>query len=130
MALSETEISRLQAAMHSLGSERSCIPWNSIASLAAIGRGGMQLTVDFRATELIGAPVLIASSKWSFPCFSLTRRQQEVLALIVEAKSNKEIARQLGIKLSTVKDHVHDILECTGCRSRAELIAGKTSLAT
>ncbi len=41
----------------------------------------------------------------------LTRREAEVLALLDEGLSNKEIARRLAIGLTTVKNHVHRILE-------------------
>lgn len=41
----------------------------------------------------------------------LTRREHEVLTLIDRGLSNKEIAARLGISLTTVKNHVHRILE-------------------
>jgi len=40
----------------------------------------------------------------------LTRREYEVAGLIERGLSNKEIARQLNITVSTVKNHVHSIL--------------------
>jgi DNA-binding NarL/FixJ family response regulator len=51
----------------------------------------------------------------------LTRREHEVLALIAEGRSNKEIARQLHIAIHTVKSHVHNILEKLALRTRLEL---------
>jgi DNA-binding NarL/FixJ family response regulator len=42
---------------------------------------------------------------------ALTRRQLEIVALIDEGLSNKEIAHRLSIELATVKNHVHNILE-------------------
>jgi two-component system, NarL family, nitrate/nitrite response regulator NarL len=41
----------------------------------------------------------------------LTRREKEVLDLMAKGYSNKEIALRLSIALSTVKHHVHSILE-------------------
>lgn len=41
----------------------------------------------------------------------LTARERSVLALIEGGLSNKEIAEKLGIEVSTVKNHVHHILE-------------------
>jgi DNA-binding NarL/FixJ family response regulator len=41
----------------------------------------------------------------------LTRREHEVLRLIQADMSNKEIARTLGIELSTVKNRVHTTVE-------------------
>jgi two-component system nitrate/nitrite response regulator NarL len=53
----------------------------------------------------------------------LTRRQREILALIDEGLSNKEIARRLSIELATVKNHVHNILEKLQVTRRAEAAA-------
>jgi len=53
----------------------------------------------------------------------LTARESEVLALIDEGLSNKEIAVRLCIGLATVKNHVHNILEKAGARRRGEAAA-------
>jgi two-component system nitrate/nitrite response regulator NarL len=42
---------------------------------------------------------------------TLTAREQQILALLEQGMANKEIARVLGIELSTVKNHVHHVLE-------------------
>ena len=41
----------------------------------------------------------------------LTKRESEITKLIDEGLSNKEIAVQLHIEVSTVKNHVHNILD-------------------
>lgn len=51
---------------------------------------------------------------------SLTRREAEVLRLIGEALSNKEIARELCISVATVKHHVHNLLEKLQLQGRAQ----------
>ena len=53
----------------------------------------------------------------------LTSRERQVVALIDEGLSNKEIAARLCIELSTVKNHVHNLLEKLGARGRAEAAA-------
>jgi DNA-binding NarL/FixJ family response regulator len=45
------------------------------------------------------------------PLSELTLREQEILKLVDQGMSNKEIAKQLGIGLATAKNHVHHILE-------------------
>ncbi|HEY7187364.1 MAG TPA: response regulator transcription factor [Vicinamibacterales bacterium] len=42
---------------------------------------------------------------------NLTRREQEVAALMREDLSNKEIATRLRIEVATVKNHVHNVLD-------------------
>jgi DNA-binding CsgD family transcriptional regulator len=54
---------------------------------------------------------------------ALTPREREVLALIRQGLSNRQIARTLWIAESTVKVHVHHVLEKLGARSRTEAAA-------
>jgi DNA-binding NarL/FixJ family response regulator len=53
----------------------------------------------------------------------LTRREQEIAALVEQGLSNKEIARLLRIGHATVKNHLHSILTKLQVRSRAEAAA-------
>jgi DNA-binding CsgD family transcriptional regulator len=53
----------------------------------------------------------------------LTRREREVLLWVGGGMSNKGIARQLGLSVGTVKQHVHSIFQKTGARSRYEVAA-------
>lgn len=53
----------------------------------------------------------------------LTPREQEIVALIDEGFSNKQIAQRLCIEPSTVKNHVHNILEKLHVARRGEAAA-------
>src|SRR6202158_303011 len=53
---------------------------------------------------------------------NLSRREQEVLDLLLENLSNKEIASKLNIAERTVKFHVSNLLSKFGVRRRADLI--------
>jgi DNA-binding NarL/FixJ family response regulator len=51
----------------------------------------------------------------------LTDREHQVLECIMQACSNREIARQLGIEERTVKAHVGRLMRKTGTENRTEL---------
>lgn len=52
----------------------------------------------------------------------ITHREQEVMALLVEGKSNKEIEDLLCISFSTVKNHVYNLYRKLEVNSRTQLI--------
>jgi two-component system, NarL family, response regulator DevR len=54
---------------------------------------------------------------------SMTRREREVIALVGEGLSNKEIAERLHIALHTVKSHMHNVLEKLALRTRLQVAA-------
>jgi len=52
----------------------------------------------------------------------LTARELQVLQLVAEGLANKAIAARLGIRQSTVKDHVNAFLGKLGAQSRTEAV--------
>lgn len=53
----------------------------------------------------------------------LTPREREVLVLIEQGMTNKQIGQRLGIEVRTVKNHVHSLLEKLRVRRRGEAAA-------
>jgi two-component system, NarL family, nitrate/nitrite response regulator NarL len=51
----------------------------------------------------------------------LTPREREIVVLVEQGLSNKEIARRLRVGTPTVKNHVHNILEKLRVRRRGEV---------
>jgi PAS domain S-box-containing protein len=52
----------------------------------------------------------------------LTAREREVLSLLAAGTSTKDIATQLFISPSTVRNHIHNILDKLGVQSRLEAV--------
>lgn len=50
----------------------------------------------------------------------LTAREEEILRLVAEGQSNKEVARQIGLQEKTVKHHMTQILNKLNARNRTE----------
>jgi len=51
----------------------------------------------------------------------MTKREREVIDLIAEGLSNKEIAQRLSIATYTVKSHVHNILDKLALHTRLQV---------
>jgi len=51
----------------------------------------------------------------------MTKREREIIVLIADGLSNKEIAQQLNIATHTVKSHVHNIMEKLALHSRLQI---------
>jgi DNA-binding NarL/FixJ family response regulator len=50
-----------------------------------------------------------------------TTREKEVLEMLVDGRSNKEIADPLGIEVRTVKAHIGKLMRKAGVKSRIAL---------
>jgi two-component system NarL family response regulator len=71
------------------------------------------------------APVATMSSDDSSDALSL--REKQVMQLVVQGASNKEIAAKLFISETTVKAHLRTILEKLQVKNRAEAVAKATA---
>ncbi|MEZ4247165.1 MAG: response regulator transcription factor [Polyangiales bacterium] len=86
---------------------KSSAPEIIVAALELVLRGGVY--APFHA-----APTPPPSSA------GLTDRQEEVLALVVEGRTNKEIATHLGTSESTVRAHLTSIFRVLGVTNRTQ----------
>jgi len=72
-------------------------------------------------SKLIDRLLKVPDSSLTSGAPHLTMREKQVLDLILMARSNREIARQLGIEERTVKAHVGRLMRKTGADNRIEL---------
>lgn len=78
-------------------------------------------SVDTDLTQSRGGelnPPVLSESSWLLRL--LTLREQEVLMLIMEGQSTKQIARSLTISMSTARTHIQSVLVKLGAHSRLE----------
>jgi two-component system, NarL family, nitrate/nitrite response regulator NarL len=134
-------VSTVQAPIVVLGApdeERNVI---ALAELGVVGFVEREASLD----ELVAAVVSAAAGEASFPpriattllrrvssvaeqrvpadVSSLTVREREIVQLIAESLSNKEIATTLCIEVATVKNHVHNVLEKLQVSRRSDAVA-------
>jgi two-component system, NarL family, nitrate/nitrite response regulator NarL len=93
-----------------------------VAVIRSVDRGEMLCSPRIAAT-LVRRVAALAAASPARPRATLTGRELEIVALIDEGLSNKEIAGRLLIEVATVKNHVHNILEKLQVRARAEAAA-------
>ena len=68
-------------------------------------------------------PYIDVRSLYDNPLTTLTRRELEVLSDLASGRTNKQIARDLGVSLNTVKFHVRNLFQKLGVNSRSQAIA-------
>jgi DNA-binding NarL/FixJ family response regulator len=86
---------------------------------AAAGQAVLDPAVQQR---LLSAAVRAPAAQPDHDQDELTPRESDVLRLIAEGKSNREIARALYVSEATVKTHVNRIFAKTGSRDRNQAI--------
>jgi len=93
------------------------------ATRATIWAEGSQMTWDeMMAYAQVPSAPGVGSSNIGASGHRLSRREREVLALVAEGKSNREIAEELIISENTAKYHVAQLLNKLGAGSRAEAV--------
>ena len=68
-------------------------------------------------------PYIDVRSTYDNPLSTLTRREMEVLAELASGRTNKQIARDMGVSLNTIKFHVRNLFQKLGVNSRGQAIA-------
>ena len=81
-------------------------------AIRLVAKGGQYISAEIRQ-QLSANP----------PIPALTPRQKDILASMVRGLTDRDIARQLGIRQDGVNDHVSAILQKIGAANRTEAVA-------
>ena len=90
-----------------------------VRAIRAVHQGQAFLSPEIAATLLPRSPAALADGPP--PLSVLSKREQEVLALVAAGRSSEEIAQALGIAATTANVHRRNIKAKLGLRSVAEL---------
>jgi DNA-binding NarL/FixJ family response regulator len=90
-------------------------------ALRAVARGDKWLSPSL-TTRVVAAFTQEARASGEGPLTALTPRQREVLQLVAEGYSNKEIAGRLQVALKTVETHRTELMERLGIHGVAGLV--------
>jgi two-component system, NarL family, nitrate/nitrite response regulator NarL len=91
-----------------------------VATIRSVDRGELICSPRMAAAMLRRLSAVAAG--YPHASARLTLREREIVQLIEAGLANKEIAKRLHIQTSTVKNHVHNILEKFGVHRRAEIV--------
>lgn len=93
-------------------------------TIRLVARGETRLTPRIAATLVVRLATLASARRADERAknVKLTPREIEILALVAERLTNKEIATQLHVEEQTVKNHIHNILERLSLRRRHQAV--------
>jgi DNA-binding NarL/FixJ family response regulator len=94
-----------------------------VAAIRAVARGGMVLDPEVARDAVTGEtarPAELAGE--ADPYERLTDREKQVLKLVAEGRSNKEVAQLLGISVKTAMSHREHVMDKLDVHSRTDLI--------
>ena len=92
------------------------------AAIRAVHRGGLVLDPDVAREAMREHEIAAEGGGDADPYESLTDREKQVLKLVAEGHSNKEVADLLEISVKTAMSHRERVMEKLALHSRTELI--------
>jgi DNA-binding CsgD family transcriptional regulator len=102
------------------------------ASGVFVSTNGTRLALEVSAVPLIGGERVVGvfglltgplEEEATAPPAHLTPRQAEVLRLLEQGRSTKQIAQELHLSTETVRNHVRHLLRALGVNTRLEAVA-------
>jgi two-component system, NarL family, nitrate/nitrite response regulator NarL len=92
-------------------------------AIVSVAHGEVAVSPRMAATLLRRVGTLAADRALAPTHAELTLREREIVQLIDEGLSNKEIATRLNVETATVKNHVHNILDKLQVHRRGKIAA-------
>lgn len=93
-----------------------------VTAIQAAMRGESYLPPSIAATVLADYRRLVAREPVARTADPLTDREREILQLVAEGQTNREIANLLTLSIKTVQAHRANIMEKVGAHDRADLV--------
>jgi DNA-binding NarL/FixJ family response regulator len=94
-----------------------------VAAIRSVARGGLVLDPEIARDALAGEATTNQSREVSGDEYErLTDREKQVLKLVAEGRSNKEVAALLDISIKTAMSHREHVMEKLGVHNRTDLI--------
>jgi DNA-binding NarL/FixJ family response regulator len=94
-----------------------------LGTIRSVAHGGKVIPTPLTGS-LFSHVIELALKKGKVPlkqAVRMTKRELEIIALIADGLSNKDIAQRLNIATYTVKSHVHNVLEKLALHSRLQI---------
>ena len=91
-----------------------------IAVIRTVATGGSYVTPSLAARVLVAMQSPVKQAIEENLIDSLTKREEQILRLVAEGKSNKEVGNELEIQEKTVKHYMTNILQKMQVRNRVE----------
>jgi len=92
-----------------------------LTAIGAVARGTPPVSPRV-VTTLFNYVASLEGGAYTPPPSALTPREEQILQLVAEGMSNKEIAQTLYLQPQTVKNYVHQVLQKLNLGNRLELI--------
>ncbi len=92
------------------------------SAIRGVSRGGLVLDPEVAREALREPSGPAAGGRAADPYDSLTDREKQVLKLVAEGHSNKEVAETLDISVKTAMSHREHIMQKLDLHSRTDLI--------
>ena len=94
-----------------------------VAAIRAVHRGGLVLDPEIARDAVTGEPATPADvAAGPDPYERLTDREKQVLKLVAEGHSNKDVATLLGISIKTAMSHREHVMAKVDAHNRTDLI--------